>query len=92
MTRRTLLALPVALAVPAVSTATPEVTIYLGKFEHGTGPFVRRKVKCPGPWISKDEIQTISYEADIRAHYIGEFRREIVNSVHAAYMRRQLLA
>lgn len=78
MTRRTLLALPVALA-PALSIAAPakEVTIYLGKFDRGTGPFVRETIYMVGPPIGPTTRQVVKLNLDIR-HSAVDVRSDVI--------------
>lgn len=77
MTRRQLFVLPVFAAALSkadsitdplsVPTPTPAyATIHLGKFQNGTGPFIRRLIRIPGPWLNAHQIGVIAVTCDLR--------------------------
>lgn len=87
MTRRILLALPVALA-PALLIAAPakEVTIYLGKFDQGTGRFVRHTFHMVVP-----NAPGIKLDYDLReSDSVQRFQQEIITPRLQAAIYRSL--
>ena len=91
MTRRQMFVLPVLAAIPAFSKPAPHeayATVYLGRFTEGTGAFVRRKVRVPGPWIVRSphvkQIGTIDVTMDVRDSVnMSDFRDEYVHVLRA---------
>ena len=84
MTRRQMFVLPVLAAIPAFSKPAPHeayATVYLGRFTKGTGDFVRRKLRVPGPWIVRSrhvkQIGIIDVTMDVRESVnMSDFRDE----------------